>query len=526
MDFDFVVVGSGFGGSVAALRLAEKGYSVAVLEQGRWVTASDMEQAAQDQRHLFWIPALGLKGFFSQTIFRHLGVVGGVGVGGGSLVYAGVLLKPGSDFFADPVWSRLNVHWRQELESHYVTASRMLGVTPNPYSDTMDRYLERTAVSMGAGSSFEPVPTGIYFGTPEVTRSDPFFGGSGPKRTGCNLCGACLTGCPHGSKNSLDKNYLYLARRLGVKILPQQKVTDIAPLEGGGYCINTRHPRTKQRRTPLRARKVILAAGVLGTLEILFRCREITRTLPGLSPQLGKVVRTNSEAVVGILARDAREDLTRGTTISSHFFPGPQTHITQNRFPAGYSFMKWHMGPLVDGYHPWGRALKLLGLFVRHPLRSTQSWRARDWYRRISVLTVMQHMDNHLSFSYKRGPFSLFRWRLRPGTVSAKAAPTYLPVANDAARIFARHAKGEPLNVLLESLANLSVTAHILGGCHMGATPQSGVIDTRHAVLGYPGLYVMDGSAISANVGVNPSLTITALAERAISLIPPKTRPR
>lgn len=317
---------------MSALRLTEKGYRVAVVEQGRWVTSEDMEQTARDPRRLFWIPALGMTGFFSQTIFRHLGVVGGVGVGGGSLVYAAVLLKPRPDFFADPAWSSLGVDWSKELAPHFETAARMLGVTANPHTDTMDSYLQQTAISMGTGPTFGPVPNGIYFGTPEVTQDDPFFDGSGPARTGCKLCGACLTGCPYGSKNSLDRNYLYLAERLGAEILSERKVTEIVPPEGGGYLIDMCRPVTRHRQPPpLRARNVILAAGVLGTLELLFRCREVTKSLPSLSPQQGKMVRTNSEAVVGILSQDLQEDLTRGATISSHFFPDPHTHITQSR---------------------------------------------------------------------------------------------------------------------------------------------------------------------------------------------------
>ena len=522
MDYDYLIIGSGFGGSVSALRLAEKGYRVAVLEQGRRVTPADMEAANRSLFRLFWLPGLGLKGFFQQTFFRHIGIVGGVGVGGGSLVYAAVLLEPKPAFFADPSWADLGVDWRAELAPHYATALRMLGREINPRLGPMDDYLRQTAQAMGAGATFGPVPLGIYFGQPEVVVPDPYFGGQGPERTGCRFCGTCLTGCPHGAKNSLDVNYLYLAERLGAEILPQHRVTSVQSLTGG-YQVDSIDPLTHGRPyPPLTARNVILAAGVLGTLELLFRCRDVLKTLPAVSQQLGKVVRTNSEAIVGIVARDPAADLTGGTTISSDFRPDEHTHITQNRFPAGYTFMKWQSGPLVDDPNPTRRALKTLAAFVAHPRRSTLSWRARNWYKRVSVLTVMQALDNRLAFRYGRGLTSLGAKRLQSAAIPGKGAPTYLPVANATAREFARQADGEPLNVLLESLASLSFTAHILGGCHMGRSDADGVINSAHQVFGCPGLYVVDGSAVSANVGVNPSLTITALAERCMSLIPPK----
>jgi cholesterol oxidase len=523
LDFDFIVVGSGFGGSVSALRLAEKGYRVAVLEQGRRVTPGDMQKAQKSVRHLLWAPALGLKGYFFERVFKDVGVVGGVGVGGGSLVFASVLLKPGLDFFQDPSWCHLGVEWSSELAPHYQTAARMLGVTENPYSDVMDGYLQKTAVAMGKGSTFGPVPNGIYFGKPGITEADPYFKGEGPERTGCDLCGACLTGCHNGAKNSLDKNYLYLAQKKGVAVFPNRRVLAIEPLEEEGYLVQWRDTDKGGRKNEnMRAGKLVLSAGVLGTLELLFRCRDQIATLPAISGQLGKVVRTNSEAITCILSKNADEDLTRGTAISSHFYPDDHTHITQNRFPEGYEFMKWQVGPLTDDLNPLRRSLKTALSFCVHPFKSTLSWRARDWYKRVSVLTVMQALDNRITFSYGRSPFTLFRKGLKSGKVKGKSAPAYLPVANRAARTFGAETGGVPMNVLMESIFNLSSTAHILGGCHMGSSPENGVIDHRHRVLGYPGIYVIDGSAVSANVGVNPSLTISALAERAVELIPAK----
>ena len=525
MIYDYVIIGSGFGGSVSALRLAEKGYRVAVVEQGKQVTPNDMEAAQDSMWKLLWMPPLGLRGYFSQDFFRHIAIVGGVGLGGGSNVYAAVLLEPRDDFYSDPAWKDLGHDWKKELAPHYRTASRMLGVAENPNFDLQDEYLRKTALAMAAGNTFGPTPNGIYFGTPEVMKPDPYFKGEGPSRAGCHLCGKCLTGCPHGSKNTLDRNYLYLAQRLGATVMTGRKAGSLIPLEGGGYEIELSDPFRSRRRHPsLRSRNVIIAAGVLGTLELLFRCRDVTRTMPNLSKQLGRLVRTNSEAIVGILSPDRDIDLTRGTTISSHFFPDSHTHVTQNRFPKGYTFMKWYLGPLVDGRVPIWRSLKSIALILRHPVRVFRLWTAPGWHRRVTVLTVMQHLDNRLAFKYGRSLLFLMKRRLKSKAIRGKEAPTYLPVANEATRAFSRVTGGEPLNVLTESILNISTTAHILGGCHMGTSPANGVIDTSHQVFGYPGLYVIDGSAISANVGVNPSLTITALAERAMSLIPPKDR--
>ena len=522
MDYDAIVIGSGFGGSVAALRLSEKEYRVAVIEMGRRVSQQDMAAANKSPLSLFWMPGLGMEGFFTQRFFRHVTIVGGVGVGGGSLVYAAVLLKSKDAFYQDPAWNHLGIDWQSELQSHYQTASRMLGITPCPTHHLQDEFLEQTAKNLGAGGTYDPVPLGIYFGRSGVESPDPYFDGHGPARTGCTSCGSCLAGCEPGSKNSLDKNYLHLAEQMGAEILPLHKATSIRPIEGG-YEIEVSHPlRSRFKYQPLRAQKVVLAAGVLGTLEILFRSRD-AELLPDLSPVLGQRVRTNSEAIVGAISREQDVDLAKGPAISSDFYLNEHTHITQNRLPPSYWFMKFYSGPLVNGLNPARRTVKTLWHFLRHPLRSTASLRVwRDWHKRITLLTVMQSLGNQMAFTWGRGLFSGFKQSLQSATPSGKSAPTYIPEANQAAQSYAEVSDGTPFNSLLESVLNMSATAHILGGCVMGANSEEGAIDSHHELFGYPGLYVADASAIPANVGVNPSLTITAMAERAMSLIEKK----
>lgn len=506
-DADFIVVGSGFGGAVSALRLAEQGRRVLVLEQGRRVAPADRLAARRDVRRYLWMPEVGLRGFFWQRVFRHVGVIGGSGVGGGSIVWAGVLLEPGRAFFADRAWAHLHDDWQRELAPHYATAARMLGRTPAPVLGPMDDHLRAAARALGAEETFGPTPMAIHFGTEGVTEPDPFFGGEGPARTGCRNCGGCLVGCPYGSKNTLDLNYLWLAERRGARVLPEHRVTGIAPLPGGGYEVRL------DGRPPLRAREVVLAAGVLGTLELLFRCRDELGTLPRVSPALGQRVRTNSEAITAILADDVDVDLTRGPSISSEFYPDAHTHVTQNRFVGGWH-LRFQLGPMVDGDDPRARARETLRQLVRHPLRQARVLFARNFERRISPLTVMQHADNELRLDLRRSPLRPWRRVLRSSVADGERAPSYLPQANAAARAFADSIGGTPLNMLGESLGGLSFTAHILGGATMGAHAGEGVVDTDHEVFGHPGLYVVDASAIPANVGVNPSLTITAMAER------------
>lgn len=516
MDYDVIVVGSGFGGSVTALRASEKGYRVAVLEMGRRISKAYIEKANRSPLDLFWMPAIGLKGFFTQTFFKHVTIVGGVGVGGGSLVYAAVLLEPKKAFYQDPAWGPLGSELESELRPHYNTASKMLGRVTCPTSHIQDDHLKQTAEALGVGHTYGPVPLGIYFGNENTP--DPFFGGTGPMRNGCTECGACLAGCAPGAKNTLDKNYLYLAEKNGVDILPERKVTLIEPI-AGGYRIEMINPINGKRYPPLTTGKLILSAGVLGTLELLFRSRS-AGTLPSLSSMLGKRVRTNSEAIVASLSKDKNVDISHGPAISSDFHANEHTHITQNRLPPSYWFMKLYSGPLVDGAQPFLRALKVIAYFLRHPLESTASLRVRkDWHKRITLLSVMQNLDNQMAFRWG----GLFGKGLQSVSLSKQRVPAYILEANQAARTYAGLSNGVPHNSVLENMFNMSVTAHILGGCPIGADVESGVIDSHHEVFGYPGLYVMDGSAIPANVGVNPSLTITALTERAMSLFPSKS---
>jgi cholesterol oxidase len=520
MHYDFIVIGSGFGGSISALRLAEKGYKTVVVEQGRWLNSNDFSNAKTSLKELLWVPQLGMKGYFFQEIFKHTSIVGGIGVGGGSNVYAAVLLEPHDSFYRDPAWSSLGIDWKNELIEHYETASRMLGVEKNPHHGTQDDYLKATAEKMGAGSTFGAVPSGIYFGTPEVKTKDPYFEGKGPDRSGCYLCGECLTGCPHGSKNTLDKNYLYFAQKKGVEILANRKAVNIVPLENGKYRIDLADPhQAKKQHAPITADNIVLSGGVLGTLDLLFRCRDITGTLPKISPQLGKLVRTNSEAILSVLDPDPDIDLTHGPAISSEFYPDDRTHVTQNRFPQGYNYMRFYFGPLVDDDNPSRRLRKTIFELLLHPKKSTAVMRSKDFYKRVTALTVMQDIDNRLEFTYGRSIMNRFGYKLKSQQIKGNQAPTNLSVANHTAQALADVTGGLPSNILTESLGNLGATAHILGGCHIGKNNESAVIDTNHQLFGYPGIYIVDASAIPANVGVNPSLTISALAERAMSKI-------
>ena len=514
-DCDVAIVGSGFGGAVSALRLAKKGYDVVVLEQGRRLSPDDILKARSGVRDHLWEPELGLRGFFWQRVFRDVGIIGAAGVGGGSIVWGGVLLKPAASVFEDPAWGNGEDNWGEALAGHYEEAARMLGRTTNPFIGPMDEHLRATARAIGGEESFGPVPLAIYFGEPGETVEDPFFEGEGPPRTGCRLCGGCLSGCPYGAKNTLDKNYLHLAERQGVRIRPEHQVESIVPLPHGGYELRSRHPWDRHdSQPPLRAQKVILAAGVLGTLELLFRCRDELGTLPRVSDRLGRRVRTNSEAVTAIVSNDPAVDLSRGPAISTDFYADPVTHVTQNRYVGGGKLLRPQVGPLMDGAVPLRRALRTIAAIFRHPLRQASMVFARNFEERFTALTVMQDLDNELRFQFRRSPLRPWKRVLRSSAVKGREAPTYLPVANEITRAFAEASGGQAMNLLAESVGGISFTAHILGGAVIGESPERGVINENHEVHGHPGLYVADAAAIPVNLGVNPSLTITAMAER------------
>lgn len=484
--YDVAVIGSGFGGSVAALRAAQKGRSVVVCEQGRRLSPDDLQQGAQSTRKLLWEPAIGLTGYFRQTLLRHLTVVSGIGVGGGSLVYAAVLLQP-RDFSAQG-WSGAGVDWHRELAPHFEESGRMLGRERNPQRGIQDVWLQQAAEVLGVGDTYGPTYQGIHFDD-------------------CVQCGQCITGCPYGAKNSTDRNYLARAEELGATIRPLSKAQILVPLSDG-WRVVLRNPLTGEVDS-IHATEVVVAAGVLGTVELLAACRDRWKTLPDISPMLGRKVRTNSEAFAAILHPEGT-DVTEGATISSDFYSDPTTHVTNNRFPKSYAFMRWYLSPLVAG---GDRRRETIKAMLRHPGLATANARARDWHKRVTVLTVMQHADNEMALTLKRG---LTGWRLRSSLPDgADPVPVRLDQADAAGRAVAAVSGGRPFSTIIESLFGMGATAHILGGAVLGADPSVAVVDPDQRVFGYDGLRIMDGSVVPENVGVNPSWTITALAERA-----------
>lgn len=520
---DYLIIGSGFGGSVSALRLAEKGWRVHVVEQGRRIGPDEIRAAkAAPLRRFLWQPALGQRGYLVQHLLKHVGILGGVGVGGGSLVWGAVMLPPKPAFYAAPVWAQLGIDMRAELAPHLDTARRMLGVSPNPRIGQQDRYLKMAAEAMGQGETHGPVPQAIHFGPPGQTIDDPYFDGEGPARRGCHFCGECIAGCEFGAKNSLDYNYLHLAQQAGATVQAETRAERIAPAPGGGYAVTVRGPGGRQ---VLYAQKLVLAAGVIGTLQLLLTARDIHRTLPQVSPRCGEVVRTNSEALTGILSRRRDEDLLRdGTTISSDFYADAVTHITQNRIPPALgAIMRGLFVPMVDSASRWRRALRSLASLLLRPRDTLTTLFARHWAPRMTTLTVMQNDDSGVALRLGRRWWAPWRRQLVSAPpVSGKMAPSHLPLANAATRAYAEASGGIALSSVMEAVGGKAMTAHILGGCAMGAGRDTGVIDADHQVHGHPDLYVVDGAAIPANLGVNPSLTIAAMAERFAARQPDK----
>lgn len=517
-DTDVAIIGSGFGGSVSALRLTEKGYRVTVFEAGKRFTATDFPTSTWDIRRFLFMPRLGLQGIQRLTLLRDVLVLSGAGVGGGSLVYANTLYEPLEGFYQDRQWADIT-DWRSELAPFYDLAKRMLGVTTAPDTSPNDAVLRELADRLGVADTYRPAEVGVYLGTPGQTDPDPFFGGKGPDRSGCLLCGGCMVGCRYGAKNTLDQNYLYLAEHAGATVLAERQVVDVVPLDGGGYEIHSQRPglRRGQGRQMMTAEQVVFSAGVLGTVRLLAGLAERGR-LRQLSPRLGQLVRTNSESIPGATTpRLTDTDYSTGLAISASIYPNPHTHIEGVRYPAGSNAMGLLATLLVDGGGRWPRQLRFVGNILRHPRSFLRSLSVRRWSQRSVILLVMQSRDNSINLRWKQ------RWggiRLRSEQGHGEPNPTYLPEASQAARIVADIIDGDPQGSVNEALLDVPVTAHILGGCVIGPDPQRGVIDPYHRIFGHPGLHVVDGSAVSANLGVNPSLTITAQAERAMALWP------
>jgi len=528
--FDYVIIGSGFGGSVAAMRLAQKGYRVLVLERGRRFRDQDFPTSSWRLRRYLWAPALGCYGILEISPFRDVFVLHGAGVGGGSLGYANVLMEPDERSFANPGW-RSPVEWRPLLRPHYETARRMLGVTPNPRWSPADHVLRAIAREWGAEATFRPTEVGAYFGEPGregVEVADPYFGGAGPPRAGCRHCGACLVGCRYNAKNTLVKNYLYFAEQWGAEIRPLALVHDLRPLDpdrpdGARYQVAYRRPGLPALggRTVL-ARRVILAAGALGTLRLLLRCRDLTGSLPRLSPRLGDLVRTNSEALLGSVSRPLDRDYSTGIAITSFFQPDEATAVEPVRYPAGSSLMRLLSGPLLEHGSIPSRLLQSVLDIVRRPVDFLRTHFLPRWAERTTILLVMQTTDTRLRFRLGRSVFTLFRRGLVSAPDPHSPRPGRIEVAHRLVRAFAARTDGIPLGSINEGLLDIPMTAHILGGCPIGRDATEGVVGLDCEVHGYPGLYVVDGSIVPANPGVNPSLTITALAEYAMSLVPPK----
>jgi cholesterol oxidase len=530
--WDYIVIGSGFGGSVSAMRLAQKGYTVLVVERGKRYQDEDFPRTNWNIRKYLWMPWIRCFGIQQITLLNDVMVLHGSGVGGGSLVYANVLMEPSDELFETPGWRDL-ADWKNVLRPHYDTAKRMLGVTLNPYLTPADKVLCEIADEYGQGHTFRPTQVGVFFGEPGQagqTVPDPFFDGEGPARAGCIQCGGCMVGCRHNAKNMLTKNYLYFAERYGAKIQPETQVTDIHPLppdqtDGARYEIMCRSSTAwLPHRQRLRARNVVVSAGVLGTLKLLFRCREVTHSLPEISQCLGDKVRTNSETIPGSTSYDREVDYSKGVAITSVFALDEVTHVEPVRYPDGSSFIRLLSAPMVDGGgNFWIRLLKTIWAGIRHPIDLSYAKFFSRWARSSTILLIMQREDNTMRLRWGRNLFTFLRKGLVSELSEGQRIAPDPSISHKITRDFARRTNGVPQNSIPETLLNIPSTAHILGGCPMGRSDQDGVVDVHCQVFNYPGLYVIDGSIMPANPGINPSLTITALAEYAMSHIPPKS---
>ncbi len=521
-EYDFVIIGSGFGGSVSALRLVEKGYRVAVVEQGKRWTPEKMPYKSWHIWRWFWQPNLGLRGFFSMKLFKHALMVRGCAVGGGSITYANTMLRPGARAFENGSWAGLS-KWFEELRPHYDTASKMLGVIENRILGPGDHILKKTADSLGVGNTFYRTQVAVFQAkegeAQGKTHPDPYFGGEGPERATCIACGACMMGCRHNAKNSLDKNYLFFAEKKGAKVFAETKVTNLkvcGALDGSdGFEVSTTRGRIKTQ-------EVIFSASTLGTLELLFQFKE-NGSLPQLSEKLGTQVCTNSESLVGIRIPGSKEDLSKGIAIGSGIYIDDHTHIEALRYSHEGNLMALTTTIMTRGALGKGRMLiwlrNLFLLFIRHPLQFVKIHMPFRWAQEMAIFLCMQALDGSIEMKWKRKWYWPFSKTL---VTEGQKIPTFIPAANEFANRAAQIFDGIAMSMNSEIIFDIPSTAHVLGGCPMGKDIREGVVNHRHEVFGYRGLRVCDSSIISANLGVNPSLTICALTERAMSFIPRK----
>lgn len=518
-DFDVVVIGSGFGGSVAALRLTEKGYRVVVIEAGRRFKDKDFPKTSWRLSKFLYLPRLGLRGIQRIHVLPDVLVLAGAGVGGGSLVYANTLYQPGDEYFNDKQWREIT-DWKAELTPWYDQASRMLGVAENPYFSPSDQAMKEAAESMGVGHTFKMAPLGVHFGSgPGVIEKDPYFGGVGPDRHGCQQCGGCMTGCRFNAKNTLPKNYLGLAEKAGAQVLAETTVERIEQLTNGGWKITARKSSSWfGKKKVFTAADVVVAAGTYNTQKLLHRMKD-SGVLPKLSETLGQLSRTNSEALTGAIMPHSNEiDFSKGAAITSSFFPDEHTHVEPVRYGKGSNFMGLLQTVMTDGEKASTRRKMWLHTLIRQPKMLLKIFDVRRWSERTVIALVMQNVDSALTV---RGKHGLFGWRLTSKNNSDKPNATYIPAANEVVRKIANKYGGTP-GGHIGDLVSAPFTAHFVGGCVIGKSSQTGVIDAYHRVWNYPTLHIVDGSSVTANLGVNPSLTITAQAERAFSMWPNK----
>jgi cholesterol oxidase len=537
ITYDYVIIGSGFGGSVSAMRLTEKGYSVLVVEKGKRFNDNDFAKTNWQFWKYLWLPVLRAFGILQISILKGVMVLHGVGVGGGSLGYANVLEVPSSETFATPAWNHF-LAWGEILKPHYETAGQMLGAARNPKLWKADTILHDIAERRGMGHTFRATEVGAYFGEPGIHVHDPYFNGAGPDRAGCKHCGACMVGCRYNAKNTLPKNYLYFAEKNGANIISEAEVIDIRPLklDRQGSYVNPQQsagdlPRyeinyqtstafAKGKPKTVLAGQVILSGGVMGTVKLLLTLRDVKKSLPNLSPQLGRMVRTNSEALLGSVARKSDINYSEGVSISSIYNHDPITRVEPVRYPDGSSLMRYLAAPLIDtDVSVPMRILKFVGWAFVHPRDFLKALVLPGWAHNVTIILVMQHADNRMRFQMGRSFFTLYRRGMLAEREPGYEIHAQVKGSHELTRDFAKRTNGISLGSLGENLLNLPTTAHILGGVPIGKDASEGVVDENFVVHNYPGLYVIDGSIMPANPGVNPSLTITALAEYAMSKI-------